>query len=302
MQLRKLPVSVTYALTACGASLAATAAQADTAEGTLQVHVDTRQTADGSNVASRSSFSYSTCPEAKTLNSCKPAAPMRALSADEVKLIRAANSYTDPTSSWGGCNTYSCHVTANPPSDPPSSAGPIYNPGGGGSDPGNGGGGGGGDGGGYSNLHVPDQAEIAHYEKCAKTYGSTAPNPNFQTQYTSLYGFTSYSAYTGAPLDHVTNSTGDDPTKPLPAGGSQWYLIGSSTYYDESPQRTEVYMLAYQSTAEMVKVLAHEWYHQNHDVPGESVAARMANESAAIDAGNNAVAAYNADGGARCVN
>jgi hypothetical protein len=59
-------------------------------------------------------------------------------------------------------------------------------------------------------------------------------------------------------------------------------------------------MYSYRNPDDIVGALAHEWYHQDNDVPGESPATEKANEAKAQAAGDAAKAAYDADNGAKC--
>jgi hypothetical protein len=58
--------------------------------------------------------------------------------------------------------------------------------------------------------------------------------------------------------------------------------------------------MSYTDDANLVKVLVHEWYHQNYDIAGESSTARYNNEANANAAGVQAENAYTSDGGAKC--
>jgi hypothetical protein len=66
------------------------------------------------------------------------------------------------------------------------------------------------------------------------------------------------------------------------------------------PGATTLYMLAYTSTAQTIETLVHEWYHQAHDVYGQSAAAFQSNEAGAVAAGKAARNAYMADGVEKC--
>lgn len=77
-------------------------------------------------------------------------------------------------------------------------------------------------------------------------------------------------------------------------------MVEATTYYMDSPKHTDMYMLAYTQDKYTVRDLVHEWYHQNHDVVGESVETFRANEANAKAAGEAAEQAYVSDNGAKC--
>lgn len=239
------------------------------------------------------------CSDQKDLNSCAPSKPMRALSPEEVQIVMGTNYLTDSqiVTSHGGCSSAGCHVTASPP---PSSGGsfPPSSPPSSGPPPDNGGGGGNS---GDPNLYPAGAAQQAHLENCAKIYGTTKPNPNFETNFTQEYGFQSLSKATGLVLQNAVEAT-DNPPATVPQGGTPWAIIGGATNWSSSPYKTDLYMYAYprNSTAYTINVISHEWYHQTHDVPGESDTQRGANETAARAAGAAAQAAYEKDNGAKC--
>ncbi|MGN6738970.1 hypothetical protein [Dyella sp.] len=239
------------------------------------------------------------CLSQQDLNTCAPNQPMRALSPEEVQIVMGTNYLTDsrPGTSHGGCSDAGCHVTASPPpssggSFPPSSPPPDSPP------PDNGGGGG--DSGG-PNQYPATAALQTHLENCAKVYGTTRPNPNYTTNFTQEYGFQSLSKTTGLVLQNAVEPT-DNPPTTVPQGGTPWGIIGGATHWSSPPYKTDLYMYAYprNSTAYTVNVISHEWYHQNHDVPGESDKQRGDNETAAKAAGAAAQAAYEKDNGAKC--
>lgn len=230
------------------------------------------------------------------LNSCRPHQPVRALTSQEIDLIMGANYQTDSSSptSHGSCNSSSCHVTASPPpsSQPSSSAPPPSSPPPDSAPPPNEGGG--------APLTAPSLQEQAHLEACARIYGGLSPKPGFQTNFTSEYGWSSHDS-TGLPLKHLTTATETPPpASEIPPGGSTWLYVGASTYVDQTPLRTDIYMMSYTDDANLVKVLVHEWYHQNYDIAGESSTARYNNEANANAAGVQAENAYTSDGGAKC--
>lgn len=271
-----------YGLAALGVAALATSAQGRPAF--LSQNSLAGRAAASSGAATASSDER--CDSA-VLNTCAPRQPMRALSAKEVELLMGANATTNGTTSHGSCNAQSCHTTATiPPSspsdNPPITSGPPASSLGGGS-PGN----------------APNADQQKHLEKCAQVYGNTSPNPKFQTNFTSDYGWTSDSLSTGLPLVHEVTTTDQSPGAP-PAGGGDWLIISASTFYQQAPFHTDLYMYAYTTPATTVGVLAHEWYHQDNDVPGESDAQRQTNEQNATAAGKAAEAAYNADNGAKC--
>lgn len=237
------------------------------------------------------------CTSEPGLNACKQHQPMRALTPHEIELVMGSNYMTGGSSqpsSHGSCGAYSCHVTASPPpsSQPPSSSAPPPSspPPDSAPPPSDGGGG----------PAAPGIQEQTHLENCAKIYGNILPKSGFQTNFTSDYGWTSdYS--TGLPAKHLTTTTDTPPpVSEIPPGGGSWLIIGASTYVDQTPLRTDIYMASYTTVADMVRTLAHEWYHQNHDVAGESDAIKSANESSAQALGVQAEAAYKSDNGAKC--
>lgn len=233
------------------------------------------------------------------LNSCAQREPMRPLSSKEVALIMGANYETGSitqTGSHGSCSANGCHTTASVPpsvitSEPITSSGPPA------SAPGGGGGGGSG-----GNAY-PTPTQQQHFIKCAEVYGQTSPNSKFTTNFTSDYGWSYYSSATGLPVAHETTTTDNAPTQaPSGAGAGEWRYVGASTYYQEAPFHTDLYMYAYPASqpAVTVRTLVHEWYHQNHNVPGESPAQLKIDENNAGTAGQNAYNAYVADNGAKC--
>jgi hypothetical protein len=227
------------------------------------------------------------------LNSCAPRTPMRAFTPKEVELLMGANSFTSGTTSHGSCNPNSCNVTATPPPsvsvsapepNPPITSGPPSSLGGGG-----------------SSNNIPDSRTQLYFERCAESYGKTSPNSKFQTNFTSDYGWTSYSLATGLPLVHDVTAA-DSPPGYVPSGGGAWKIISASTFFQSATYHTDLYVYAYSDPATTVGVLVHEWYHQNNDVPNESDAQRQTNEQNATAAGEAAKNAFNADGGAQCSN
>jgi hypothetical protein len=235
------------------------------------------------------------------LNTCTPRAPMRALSPKEVALIMGANSDTNGQTSrshtsytsHGSCSAGGCHTTATippsgGPSGPPVTSGPPASSLGGG-------------GGGATN--VPNSQQQAHLTKCAEVYGHTSPNPKFTTNYTNDYGWSFYAHSTGLPVVHDTTTNSDPPAyTPSVPGGGEWLAVSASTFFQNAPYHTDVYVYAYSTDATTVGVLVHEWYHQNNDVPNESQAQRQTNENNATAAGVAAENAYKADNGAQCAN
>lgn len=249
------------------------------------------------------SSAVAVCVAGEPVNACKPHKAMRALTPEEVVLVMGANYSTgtqsNPTS-HGSCGPNGCYVTASPP--------PSSNPGGGSSFPpsdppspppgdGGSGGGAGDDGEGH---YFPDSARQSHLQNCAKDYGTTLPNPAYGSiNYTHDYAWSSKSLSTGVTLQHVVLSTDTPPTQ-VPAGGGAWLIADATTFFASSPPHTDVYMYTYTSDADIVRAISHEWYHQTHDVAGESTATEAANEVAAANAGANARAAFVADNGAKC--
>lgn len=220
------------------------------------------------------------------LNTCINRTAMRPLTAKEVELLMGANSSTHssshPYNSHGSCSAGGCNVTATPPnSDPPPSDPVTSNP------PASGGG------------SPPNQTQQDKDIKCALAYASTTPNPNFKTNFTNLYGWSSKSSTTGLTLEHATTTT-DNPPATIPTGGGEWLIDQATTWFDTSQPHTDIYVYAYRNPDDIIGTLAHEWYHQDNDVPGESAATEKANETKAQEAGNAAKAAYDADGGAKC--
>jgi hypothetical protein len=144
-------------------------------------------------------------------------------------------------------------------------------------------------------------------ENCAKIYGTSQPNPKFTTKFTQEYGFQSLSITTGLNLQNAVEPT-DNPPATIPAGGGPWRIIGGATNVNGvtsnsvPPYETDLYMYAYpkNSTAVTVGVISHEWYHQQHDMPGETDTQRGDNETAAKAVGAAAQAAYEQDNGAKC--
>jgi hypothetical protein len=247
-------------------------------------------------VSSAASTGASEACDAADLNTCAPRSPMRALSAKEVAVIMGANSNTLTShgtyQSHGGCDAGGCHTTATVPpasSNPPVTSGPPASSLGGGS-------------GGANN--VPDAQQQAHLIKCAEVYGHTSPNPKFgPTNFTNDYGWSFYANSNGLPVVHDTTTDSDPPTyTPSVSGGGEWLAVSASTFFQDAPYHTDLYVYAYSSDATTVGVLAHEWYHQNNDAAGESAAQRQTNEQNATAAGKAAEAAYNADNGAKCAN
>jgi hypothetical protein len=227
---------------------------------------------------------------------------MRTLSAEELQLIIGANYTTGgqtQTRTHGSCTANGCTVTASPPpqtyfppsSAPPSSAPPPSEP-----PPDSGS-----SGGSNNNLQVPSAASQQHLEHCAIVYGGLSPT--LPTIFTTRYGWTAENAE-GVWIAHTSTAT--DVMPPLPTGAKDWLYIGATTFLSKAQNQqyglveTDVYMYAYTSDANIVGVLAHEWYHQNHDTPGESLDQYNINAAGADAAGTNAMAAYKADNGAKC--
>ena len=225
------------------------------------------------------------------LNTCAPRVPMRALSAKEVALIMGANSHTGQTShgtynSHGSCSANGCHTTATVP--PPVTSGPPASSLGGGSS---------------GSTNVPDPNQQQHLVKCAGVYGHTSPNPKYQTNFTNNYGWSYYAKSTGLPVAHDVTQTDNPPSStPSGAGDGEWLAVSASTFFQDAPYHTDLYVYAYSTDATTVGVLMHEWYHQNNDVSNESTAQRQTNEQNATAAGKAAEAAYDADNGAQCAN
>jgi hypothetical protein len=226
-------------------------------------------------------LSVKNCLPVDIATACQTSKPMRSLTPEEVELIMGANY---------GTSLPPVTVTGNPPSWLPSSPPPSN---GGGGD-GGGGDGGGGDGGSSS---YPSTQEQSHLINCAKAYGSVSPL--YTTNFTHNYAWVSYSTTTGLPIAHVVKPTETAPGKDPPGGGN-WFMVEATTYYMDSPKHTDMYMLAYTQDKYTVRDLVHEWYHQNHDVVGESVETFRANEANAKAAGEAAEQAYVSDNGAKC--
>lgn len=241
---------------------------------------------------------HDSCTSQPSLNVCKPHQPMRALTPREIELVMGSNSMTSSSQpgSHGSCNANSCNTTSNlpPSSQPHSSIPPPSSPPPDSSPPPSGGGGGGG------SPAVPSAQQQTHLENCAKIYGNISPKSGFLTNFTSEYGWSSDSSV-GLPLKHLITATDTPPpASEIPPGGGDWLIIGASTYIDKTPLRTDIYMASYTTDADMVKTLSHEWYHQNHDIVGESDAVRSANEAAAQALGVQAETAYKSDNGKKC--
>jgi hypothetical protein len=209
----------------------------------------------------------------------------RALTPEEVELIYGANSGTEPPTG-GGCDASGCHTTAWLPPDPPPP--PPLTTGGGSS--GNGGSGGSSGGGGSSGDSAVSQDYKDAAEKCATYYGHLTPV--YTTNFTVKVGWTAVDA-AGVPIKHIVTDSIEDPTEPLPTGAVRWSIADASTFFDDSPPHTDIYGTAYYSFGNVIKVLTHEWYHQHHDVPGESLAQRNQNELDARAAGQAALDAFN---------
>jgi len=211
----------------------------------------------------------------------------RALTAEEVELIYGTNSGTEPPTG-GGCDASGCHTTAwvPPPAPPP----PLT---GGGGSSGNGGSGGS-SGGSGSSGDAGDSAISQEYkdaaEKCATYYGHLTPV--YTTNFTDKVGWTAVDS-AGAPIKHIVTDSIEDPTEPLPSGAVKWLMTDASTFFEDNPPHTDIYGTAYWAFGNVIKVLTHEWYHQQHDVPGESLAQRNQNELDARAAGQAAEDAFN---------
>lgn len=209
----------------------------------------------------------------------------RALSPQEVELIYGTNSGTEPPTG-GGCDASGCHTTAWVPPPPPPP--PPLTGGSGGSGSGGGGGPSGGSGGDGESATSPEYKDAA--EKCATFYGHLTPV--YTTNFTDKVGWTAVDA-ASVSIKHIVTDSTEDPTEPLPPGAVRWLMTDASTFYDDNPPHTDIYGTAYWSFANVIKVLTHEWYHQQHDVPGESLAQRNQNELDARAAGQAAEDAYN---------
>lgn len=227
------------------------------------------------------------------MNTCAPNKPMRSLSPEEIQIIIGSDDSMEQTQTHGSCTANGCNVTATVPPPtyvsglPITSAPPPPDMGGGG-------------GGGYD-YNVPNTVSQQHLEQCALAYG--ALSPSLPTKFTDVYGWTAKDA-DGVWVSHTTTSTIEDP--PLPLGAKYWQMDDATTFLtaDQNQQnhiaRTEIYKHAYQSDAHLVKIIAHEWYHQNHYNPNATPAQQKAEEDAADQAGQDAENGYVADGGAKC--
>jgi hypothetical protein len=286
MDLRELSLSIGYALSAYGVTAVAEPAIA--------------QSGEPDTVSTSPSLAGGQCGTSNRVNSCRPTAPMRALTADDIALIAGANNTTE---SSGSCSAAGCHVTASPiSSNPPSSGTPPGNPGG----PGDGGGGGGDPGGGSSGDSggtnppvgsLPTAPQQDHAKHCAAVYGNTSEKAGYHTSFLPKYGW-SWRTAEGVATGEFRTSDSQPPADSPTPGGRWQSLNGHTTLVD--PLDTELFMPAYTSEAQMVETLAHEWYHQNHDVATEDANQRQANENAATAAGQAAEAAYKSDNGAKC--
>lgn len=212
---------------------------------------------------------------------------VRALTPEEVELIYGTNSGTEPPTG-GGCDASGCHTTAWLPPDPPPP--PPLTTGGGSSGDGGGEGAGGGSGGSGDGSDSAVSQEYAYAaEKCATYYGHITPV--YTTNFTTKVGWTAVDA-AGVPIKHIVTDSIADPTEPLPAGAVRWSMAGASTFFDDNPPHTDIYGTTYSSFENVIMVLTHEWYHQHHDVPGESLAQRNQNELDATAAGRAASDAF----------
>ena len=227
---------------------------------------------------------------------------MRALTVSEVLLLVGTNSTSHGgVASHGSCNSAGCTVSASaPPSLPPSAPPPSSgNPGAGG------------DGGTTTPPPTPPTKQQQEKdEKCAAAYGNLAGNPSYGgINFTTLWGWSANNAQ-GAIVDHTTTSTSQPPNQ-APGNGATtgWHYVSGSTYVDSAPQHTDIYeqaytlpqyVPAYEQQQYLVRDIAHEWYHQNYDYPGESDAVRAANENAATTYGNKVKDAYLKDKGSKC--
>ncbi|MET4675948.1 hypothetical protein ACVKN3_001679 [Luteibacter sp. PvP120] len=232
------------------------------------------------------------CGAAPGENSCAPAPKMRALTPAEIQLIAGANLTTE---SHGSCGPGGCSVTATV--GPPSGGG-----GGGGGGDGNGGSGGdggsGGGGGGSTPTPVyPSSQQQARLTHCAQVYGGASAAPGGITDFSPLYAFASLDS-SGREVGFQTAGTYDAPGTP-PAGGNAWISLNGRTLVSTPPHST-LYMRAFDSDAQTVDTLTHEWYHQRNNTASMTAEQAAAAEAGATAAGQAAEQAYLSDNGAQC--
>ena len=158
--------------------------------------------------------------------------------------------------------------------------------------------------GGGGGLVAPTVAQQDHLWGCAYSYAPSNAHPNFMVYnnnpFQSSWGWGAKNAQ-GVGVDWRATEINQSPSygnPPIPPGNGavgDWYPINGITL--PSTYETFLFMWAYTSEADTIEILVHEWYHQNHDVVGESNAAFLANEAGAKDAGQSARNAFIAAGG-----
>jgi hypothetical protein len=139
-----------------------------------------------------------------------------------------------------------------------------------------------GDVGGGGSVGVPPTIMMQKHEiRCATAYGQYKPKAGVIVTFSSKWGWGSVK------FDVIAET--DLPVAPPLYGGYGWVGLYGNTNISE-PMATSIYMDSYDSVANTIDTLAHEFAHQNDVLTEEDAEA----------AGKAAEKAYEADSGAKC--